>query len=91
MSVFRNSYSYITDLPTIFFVQEQGKPLMQLEPGLVVPRLQRPVVAQDLVDDGQHVVRAGTVVGRRVAAAAARAAHRAVVLYQSILLMIGRF
>lgn len=53
---------------------------MQLEPGLVVPGLERPVVAEYLVYDGQHVVRAGAVVRGRVAAAAAGTAHCAVVL-----------
>lgn len=63
-----------SDLSTVLLVEQQREPLVQLEAGLVVARLERPVVAQDLVDDRQHVVGARAVVRRRVAAAAARRA-----------------
>lgn len=67
-------------LSAILLVQEQGEPLVEFEPRLVVPRLQRSVMAEDLMNDGQHVVRPRAVVRGRISAATARRAHRSLAL-----------
>lgn len=63
---------------------------MQLEPRLVVAGLQSAVVAENLVDDCEHVVGSGAVVGRGVTAATACTADSAVVLKKKYLNNIPR-
>lgn len=63
---------------------------MQLEPRLVVPGLQRSVMAKDLVNDGQHVIRTRAVVRSRVSAITARRADRPVTLRVVIAVVNGK-
>lgn len=63
---------------------------MEFEPRLVVPSLQSSVVAEDLVNDGQHVVRARAVVCGGICATAARCAYGSVTL-QVVALLTRNF
>ncbi len=58
-----NCFSNLFD---ILLEEPEGEPLMQLDLLGVPLGLELPVVGQDVVDDGEHVVGALRVVARRV-------------------------